>query len=109
MKYLLTAASLALMTSVASAQTLDDKVTEQIVKKEKEKTTATVFIRRGDMKKKIVKRKTRHNANKRKSVPRKAYRPKPGQMTEAERMNSGTEMEMGMGMEQMPSEIQEGM
>lgn len=114
MKYLLAIASIIIMASVASAQTIDDKVTGQIIMKEKEKTTATVFIRKNDEKKEAIKRKIKRNNVKRKPAPHTPHRQKSRKVTNPELKNLGSEMEMGMetemgmGMEQMPGEIQEG-
>jgi hypothetical protein len=96
---------------MASAQTINDKATNQIIKKEKEKTTATVFIRNKDGKKEAIKRKVKRNNVKRTPIPHKAHRQKPRKVANPELINLGPEMEMemGMGMEQMPGEMQEGM
>ena len=112
MKYLLFVASIIIMASVASAQTIDDKATNQIIKKEKERTTATVFIRKNDGKNDAIKRKVKRINVKKKPAPHKANHQKSRKMTNPELNNLGSEMEMGMGMgmgmEQMPGEMQEG-
>ena len=112
MKYLLVVASMIIMASVASAQTIDAKTTDQIIKKEKEKTTATVFIRKKDGEKEASKRNIKRNNVKKKPVPHKAHRQKSRKVTNPELKNLGSEMEMemgmGMGMGQMPGEMQEG-
>ncbi len=108
MKYLLVAIGIAIMASVANAQTVDNKGVDQIIVKEKEKTTATVFIRKGSAKKKIVQRKTQHNSMNKKSVTNKTRHQKTKKVGDPEPMNLGMDMEMKMGMEQMPIEMQEG-
>jgi len=110
MKYLLVVASIIIMASVASAQTINDKATGQIIMKEKEKTTATVFIRKNDEKKETIKRKIKRNNVKKKPVPHKAHRQQSRTVTNPELKNLGSEMEMGMEAEmgQMPGEMQEG-
>ena len=109
MKYILVAICIA-VASVANAQSIDNKGVDQIIIKEKEKTTATVFIRQGDAKKKIVKRKTQRNSMKRKSVTNKTRHQKTKKVRNPEPMDLEMDMEMGMGMgmEQMPVEMQEG-
>ena len=110
MKYLLFVASIIIMASVASAQTIDDKATNQIIKKEKERTTATVFIHKNNEEKEAIKRKVKRNNVKTKPIPHKTHRQQSRTVANPNLINLGSEMEMeiGMGMEQMPGEIQEG-
>ena len=110
MKYLLVAICIVIMASVANAQTIYNIGVDQIIVKEKEKTTATVFIRKGDAKKKVVKRKPQRNSMKRKLGPNKARLQISIKVKNLEPVNPDMEMGMGMGrgMEQMPGEMQEG-
>ncbi len=109
MKYLFIAISFFIMVSAASAQTPDDRQKRQIIKKEKEKTTATIFIHKNKVKKDIPKKKAHRNKLRKKPVPRGTRQPKPSQEENTDALSSGMEMEMGTGMEQMQNEMQGNM
>jgi uncharacterized protein YxeA len=103
MKKIIMALALSFMCSVIHAQTSSNDIQKQYIKKEKEKTTATVFIRAKDKNKTATKQTLYRNNAKRKLIQRKVRPQNPHYLREKNTINSGIEMdiEMGMGMETM--------
>ena len=101
MKKIVIALTLVLMCSVINAQTSDDNTQKQHIKKEKEKTTATVFIHAKDKSKTAGKRIFHRNNIKRKFIKRKIRPQTTNQPKEKDLMNLGIEMDIEMGMETM--------